>query len=492
MNNENKKEYESNNNNKEGIFYDKPNYNENITLSRLIPLDSNGHKLLIGKGAFSNVYLYKDIITQEKYALKIMDKNFILKNLETLQIIYNEIEIQSRINHPNIIRLYNIYENSNTIYMIMEYLNNGNLFSLIRRKKGLNEIEAYKYFSQIVNAIKFLHNNNIIHRDIKPENILLDNKYTCKLCDFGWSVILQDNSSRNTFCGTIEYMAPEIINNEQYDKSIDIWSLGVLLFEMIHGFNPFENNKNNINLLIENIKNKKVKFEKNISDECKDLIMKMLESNCNKRICIDDILNHPFMINNKNYYEKKFERENVDDDDLTINRPYIHNFHCTPEKEKQIVRTKTINKISHFNVFDDNNNNLISVKKIKNFTNSLLFDDEEEKSKEILHPKSSKNLQMHSSLINHLSNIKPKKLRFEMEIPVNKNSNNNQFNKNKSVNFFNTKNLTDNNDNNNNNNNKSDYTIKIIKSKNNTQIIITKQNLKLIQNDEFLEPFELI
>ena len=113
MKNENKKEYESNNDNTEARFYDKPNYNEKITLSRLIPIESKGHRLIIGKGAFSNVYLYKDIISQEKYAVKIMEKDFILKNLETLEIINKEIEIQSRINHPNIIRLYNIYENSN-------------------------------------------------------------------------------------------------------------------------------------------------------------------------------------------------------------------------------------------------------------------------------------------------------------------------------------------------------------------------------------------
>ena len=491
MNNENKKEYESNNDNTEPRFYDKPNYNEKITLSRLIPIESKGHRLIIGKGAFSNVYLYKDIISQEKYAVKIMEKDFILKNLETLEIINKEIEIQSRINHPNIIRLYNIYENSNTIYMIMEYLNNGNLFSLIRRKKGLIEIEAYKYFSQIVNAIKFLHKNNIIHRDIKPENILLDNKYNCKLCDFGWSVILKDNSSRNTFCGTIEYMAPEIINNEQYDKSIDIWSLGVLLFEMIHGFNPFENNKKNINLLFDNIKHQNLKFQENISDECKDLIQKMLESNSNKRICIDDIINHPFMIKNKNYYDKKYERENVDDDELIINRVYIHNLHCTPEKEKKIIRTKTITSLSNFNFFNDNDNNnnnknenndtFISKNKIKNFTNSLLFDDEEEKNKEI-YPKSSKNLKIQGSLINNFSNTKPKKLKFEMEIPVNKNSEINHFKKNKSVNLFNIKKLSD---------NKMDYTIKIIQNKNNTPIIITKENLKHIQHDEFLEPFEL-
>ena len=491
MKNENKKEFKSNNDNTKEIFYPKSHYNENIKLTRLIPLESQGHKLIIGKGAFSNVYLYKDIISEEKYSVKIMEKDFILKNLGTLEIIYNEIDIQSRINHPNIIKLYNIYESSNIIYMIMEYLNNGNLYSLIRRKKGLNEIESYKYFSQIVNAIHFLHKNNIIHRDIKPENIILDNKYNCKLCDFGWSVILKDNSSRNTFCGTLEYMAPEIINNEKYDKSIDIWSLGVLLFEMIHGFNPFENNNNNnknINLLIDNIKNKKFQFQKNISNECKDLIQKMLESNSNKRININDILNHPFMINNKNYYFNKFEKENVDDDELTINRPYIHNFHCTPEKEVKIIRTYSINNLSHSTISLEKNNNFISRNKIKNFTNSLIFDDEEEKNKEI-YPKSSKNLKIQNSLINNFSDIKPKKLKFEMEIPVNKNLNNNGFKKNKTVNFFNTTNLINYNNNNSNSNN---YDIKIIKNKNNTPIIIKRQNLGHIQNDEFLEPFELI
>ncbi len=145
--------------------------------------------------------------------------------------------------------------------------------------------------------------------------------------------------------------------------------------------------------------------------------------------------------------------------------------------------------MSNFNFFNDNDNNnnnenndtFISKNKIKNFTNSLLFDDEEEKNKEI-YPKSSKNLKIQGSLINNFSNTKPKKLKFEMEIPVNKNSEINHFKKNKSVNLFNIKKLSD---------NKMDYTIKIIQNKNNTPIIITKENLKHIQHDEFLEPFEL-
>ena len=389
MNNENKKEYESNNDNTEPRFYDKPNYNEKITLSRLIPIESKGHRLIIGKGAFSNVYLYKDIISQEKYAVKIMEKDFILKNLETLEIINKEIEIQSRINHPNIIRLYNIYENSNTIYMIMEYLNNGNLFSLIRRKKGLIEIEAYKYFSQIVNAIKFLHKNNIIHRDIKPENILLDNKYNCKLCDFGWSVILKDNSSRNTFCGTIEYMAPEIINNEQYDKSIDIWSLGVLLFELIHGYSPFSINHNikkhfSMNDLIENIKNDNFEIRRNVSFQCKDIIEKMLEKDSKKRICVEDIFKHDFIIMNNGGLKDvdigfsqdiNFEFSSIREEEkfqIPYTSPIINTFKNQIEKEK-----KNENNNINDNNKKINNNYENNVNDIKNKNNENNINDNE-------------------------------------------------------------------------------------------------------------------
>ena len=110
---------------------------------------------------------------------------------------------------------------------------------MIYVKNGLNEKEAQKYFFQISKSIYFLHKNDVIHRDIKPENILLDENNNIKLCDFGWSVILKERLTRNTFCGTLEYMAPEIINNENYEKSIDIWSLGVLLYEILNYFKKF-------------------------------------------------------------------------------------------------------------------------------------------------------------------------------------------------------------------------------------------------------------
>jgi len=103
----------------------------------------------------------------------------------------------------------------------------------------MDERNAFKYFIQTVSAINFLHSNELVHRDIKPENLLLDEFNNIKLCDFGWCVRIEDDEQRKTFCGTYEYMAPEVINEEYYNKSIDIWSLGILLYELLHGYSPF-------------------------------------------------------------------------------------------------------------------------------------------------------------------------------------------------------------------------------------------------------------
>ena len=499
MNNTNSNKEDLKINNDEGIFYDKPQYDNEITLSRLVPVNTKGTKFIIGKGALCEVYIAKDYVSEKIYAVKQMEKKFILSTLNTLQTIYDEIEIQGRIFHPNIVKLYNYYENTTSIYMIMEYVNNGNLYSIIRRKKALSEYDAYNFFYQVCKSIYFLHKNNIIHRDIKAENILIDDKNNCKLCDFGWSVILNKDYGRKTFCGTMEYMAPEIINNEEYDKSIDIWSLGVLLYELIHGYNPFdteEKQKEKLNILVHNIINENYKINENVSKECKDLIEKMLEKDPKKRIKIEEILIHPFIINNK-YLNK----ENVDDDELKINTPYINNFHCTPEKEKTILRNKTyipneIKMCKTFTSIDINNNNIIhnihhekvfSKDKIKNFTKSLLFDDDENEvpKKDVISVKSSKNLPTKK----HLDKIKPVKLKFQMDVPNNKNVNTtHKFKKNRSVNFLNSPN-----DDNkivdikkfivNNNNNKNPIIVQDIKKSN-----LKIHHLKNVKSDEFIEP----
>ena len=240
-----------------------------------------------------------------------MDKYRLKKALKSLSGIYNEIFIQSRIFHENIVRLLYVKENIETFDLIMEYANRGSLFYYIRNKMYLSEKESFHFFSQIINAVYFLHKNDLIHRDIKPENILLYDNNLCKLCDFGWCVRLE-GKQRTTFCGTTEYMSPEIVNKVEYSKEIDIWSLGILLYEMVHGYSPFRPNKDEFEVseVIDNIKIHNLKFNINISSECRDLIRHLLDENVENRYKIEDIFNSKFV---KKYENKKlfFPIENI-------------------------------------------------------------------------------------------------------------------------------------------------------------------------------------
>ncbi len=158
----------------------------------------------------------------------------------------------------------------------MDYINNGSLYNLIQKSKGtLSEQKAFRYFIQTVSAVNFLHENNLIHRDLKPENLLLDEYDNVKLCDFGWCVELSIGN-RITFCGTYEYMAPEIIKEVPYNHSIDVWSLGVLLYELLHGYSPFKSKceeREDYNEIFKNIVKENFDIEReDLSLECKDLI----------------------------------------------------------------------------------------------------------------------------------------------------------------------------------------------------------------------------
>jgi serine/threonine protein kinase len=236
-----------------------------------------GNKLhLLGTGAFGEVYLVKNRRDGKLFAVKQMNKSRILSTGATLEIIRREIDIHCRLIHENIIRLYSFSEDDNSFYLLMEYADSGNLFRKIRKSKGLDEKSAFKYFIQTAAAIYFIHENNMIHRDIKPENLLLDDKDNIKLCDFGWCIELEIGN-RNTICGTPEYMAPEIIKEMPYDKSIDIWSLGVLLYELLHGYSPFrsqnENDEEDNTQVMRNILKYNLTFDrKDLSDPCCNII----------------------------------------------------------------------------------------------------------------------------------------------------------------------------------------------------------------------------
>ena len=221
-----------------------------------------------------------------------------------------EIEIHKNIRHPHIIRFYNQIKENNMLYFLLEYAANGCLFFYIDSKKGLPEKIALKIFYQTALAIENLHKKNIIHRDIKPENILLDENFNIKLCDLGWACKLENNSLRNSICGTYEYMAPEIFMLKEHDKKVDIWCLGILLYEMIEGAPPYD--AGSLNEIRKAFKEKKIVFKNKVSEGTKNLILDMLKEGINERIDIEGILNSDIIKRNEAEFKKKFLKEDLD------------------------------------------------------------------------------------------------------------------------------------------------------------------------------------
>ena len=292
-----------------GDFKEKTNFDKKYDYKNFTKVIEDIFPKQLGSGSFGRVFLVTHNETKKLYALKVIDKRKLLVSYGKLDIIYNEINIHSKLDHENIIKLYNIYEDNDNINIIMEYAPNGNLFELLSKEKnGFSEYKAFEYFIQVVNAVYYLHNNNIIHRDIKPENILIGEDNKIKLCDFGWAKELT-LENRSTFCGTVEYMAPEIVENENYDYSVDIWSLGILLYELLYGHSPFK--ANNTKNIILNIKSHELTYDdknKNVSNSCKDLIKKLLNNNPQKRYKIKDILEHPFIKKHSERYLSTFKK----------------------------------------------------------------------------------------------------------------------------------------------------------------------------------------
>ena len=286
----------------EGVFLDyKPLINYTYMIENFEYLkDYNNEKIIIGKGGYGQLYLAKNKKDGKEYAIKNVSKDKMKSVGIDISIIKREIDIHIRITHPHIIKLFSFSEDRHNFYLAMEYAQKGTLYKLIQQKRGMSEDEAFHYFIQVASAIHFLHSNGFAHRDIKPENILLDKNGSVKLCDFGWCVNVS-KGNRITFCGTYEYMAPEMINDEFYDLGIDIWSLGVLLYEMIHGYSPFrahyflKDAKSAMKEIFRNIKSNNYSIDKNISKECIDLIDQLLTTDTKKRIKINELFLHPWV-----------------------------------------------------------------------------------------------------------------------------------------------------------------------------------------------------
>lgn len=197
----------------------------------------------LGKGKFGRVYLARERSTGFVCALKVLHKSEIIQGRVEKQV-RREIEIQSNLAHPNVLRLYGHFHDSKRIFLILEFAGKGELYKHLRKAQRFPEWQAAQYIAQMAAALKYLHGKHVIHRDIKPENILVGVHGELKISDFGWSVHAPNNR-RNTMCGTLDYLPPEMLKSGSrdenwYNEKVDLWSLGVLTYEFLVGEAPFE------------------------------------------------------------------------------------------------------------------------------------------------------------------------------------------------------------------------------------------------------------
>ena len=252
---------------------------------------------IIGRGSFGKVCLVEYLPTHEIYAMKSLKKDLLIKE-EKIESTLLEKEIMETINHPFIINLIFCFQTEERINFVMPFIPGGELFQHLKKVKHLGEQTTKFYGAQIAVAIQYLHDMGYIYRDLKPENILIDEKGYLRLTDFGLAKKIKQGEKTNSFCGTPEYLAPEIIRGEYYDKNVDWWSFGILIYEMICGIPPFY--LQDLDKMYNLIKNEKIKFDKKflVSKDAKDLITKLLEKNVENRLCykngIEDIKKHPF------------------------------------------------------------------------------------------------------------------------------------------------------------------------------------------------------
>ena len=246
----------------------------------------------LGTGKFGRVYLVKEKKTNFICALKLLSKKQLVSNGVEIQL-RREIEIQSHLNHKNILKLYNFFWDSQNIYLILEYAPGGELYKELMSSpnKRFTEEKSSKYIFQMCDALEYIHKKHVIHRDIKPENIL-NSLGVIKLADFGWSIHAPSHL-RKTFCGTLDYLPPEMLDNHKHDDNVDLWCLGILIFEFCSGHPPFESDSQKET--IKKIKDLKVNFPYYFSWEVRDLILKLLKKNPKERISLNDVRNHPWI-----------------------------------------------------------------------------------------------------------------------------------------------------------------------------------------------------
>ena len=342
-----------------------PESNIKLTYNDFQPLK------LLGTGSFGRVLLVKFLSNNTLYAMKILSKNQIkLKHQE--EHTKTERNLMVQINNPFIVNIKFAFQDENKLYIVSDFMQGGDMFYHLHSKKKFDEATSKFYAIELILGLEFLHKNNMIYRDLKPENILMDSTGHLKISDFGLSKILNSPDDKAyTLCGTPQYLAPEILKNKGYDKSVDWWSLGCFLYEMLTGFLPFyipKGNKINPKVFEEPLR-----FPPDVNPIAINLINQLLNVNPKKRIDVEKIKAHDFFKGvewdkywNKEfdppfkpelsdemdlrYFDKMFTDEPVDSNRPTVySRPREHSVYkgftfVTNSVQKDIMKTDTMDE----------------------------------------------------------------------------------------------------------------------------------------------------
>ncbi|XP_073194943.1 serine/threonine-protein kinase MARK1 isoform X5 [Lepidochelys kempii] len=246
----------------------------------------------IGKGNFAKVKLARHVLTGREVAVKIIDKTQL--NPTSLQKLFREVRIMKILNHPSIVKLFEVIETEKTLYLVMEYASGGEVFDYLVAHGRMKEKEARAKFRQIVSAVQYCHQKCIVHRDLKAENLLLDADMNIKIADFGFSNEFTIGNKLDTFCGSPPYAAPELFQGKKYDgPEVDVWSLGVILYTLVSGSLPFDGQ--NLKELRERVLRGKYRIPFYMSTDCENLLKKLLVLNPIKRGSLEQIMKDRWM-----------------------------------------------------------------------------------------------------------------------------------------------------------------------------------------------------
>ena len=320
-------------------------------------------KKTLGQGTFGKVKLGIYLPSGEKVAIKILEKDKIVEKDDKIRV-KREFDMLSKLNHPNVILVAEIFESQDNYYSVMEYCEGGELFNYIVKYRRLDDDEAAFFYYQLINGLEYIHSLGIVHRDLKPENLLLTKDHLLKIIDFGLSNYFREGQKEllSTPCGSPCYASPEMVSGQKYNGfKIDVWSTGIILYAMLCGYLPFEDKDNDI--LFEKILECKLMLPKYIKKDAKDLMEKILVTEPEKRIKIKDIKKHPFYLKGKELFEEEFSI-------------------CQVDKGKEIISDKkSINLDEIEIILNDGKNNGKENINTQNIKNNKKNKDEKNKNK---------------------------------------------------------------------------------------------------------------